>query len=170
MIAKAYGRVLEIGSGTGINFPYYMNVCSVDAIEPNPYMIKRSKFNLNRANVPISIHQQTAENLSFPDHTFDSVICTLVFCTIKDPKTALDNILQVTKPNGTILFLEHVKIAHSWLGKSQDFLNPVWKRIAGGCNLNRDTLNLIKQSPLNIVEMETLYKGLVIKAICTKAR
>lgn len=85
LIDQANGRVLEIGAGTGINFPLYNNVEKVDAIEPNPEMEEKSRVRKNLTEVPITIHAQNAENLLFEDNTFDSVIATLVFCTIPNP-------------------------------------------------------------------------------------
>lgn len=165
LIKKASNRVLEIGSGTGINFPLYDQV-TLDAIEPNNNLMKRSLQRKGQATVPIQVHKQTAETLSFPENTFDSVVSTLVFCTIPEPMKALKKIQYVAKPKATILFLEHVKVEQPFIAKSQDILTPLWKRIAGNCHLNRNTLENIRNSGLVIEDMTTYYQGLLIAVTC----
>ncbi len=162
LLQKATGRVLEIGAGTGVNFPLYQHVEKVDAIEPNPDMIQQANEKKTSSSVPICIHQQSAENLDFPDNTFDSVVATLVFCSIPDPEKALLEIKRVSKPNATVLFFEHVKMEQRGLALAQDILNPTWKRLFGGCHLNRDTLQIIQDSGLQIKNVTSHYKGLFL--------
>jgi ubiquinone/menaquinone biosynthesis C-methylase UbiE len=95
---KAEGRVLEIGSGTGVNFPFYNNATQVDAVEPNAFMAKKSLDRRKLAKIPIHTYLVKAEQLPFPDNTFDSVVGTLVFCTIPEPLKALKEIHRVSKP------------------------------------------------------------------------
>lgn len=166
LIQKANGKVLEIGSGTGINLPYYRNVDRVDAVEPNPFMIKQFNRRRNSASVPIYTHVQSAENLNFQDHTFDTVVSTLVFCTIPDPIKALQEIRRVAKPHSTVLFFEHIKMKQPLLAKMQDALNPMWKKICDGCHLNRDTLKMIQDSGLIVNRVTYYYKGLFIVVEC----
>jgi ubiquinone/menaquinone biosynthesis C-methylase UbiE len=92
----------------------------VTAIEPNPIMQKQSLPRLKDAQVPIQIIEAGAESLPFPDESFDTVISTLVFCTIPDPIKALQEIRRVCKPGGKVLFFEHVRLSHSRLGRLQD--------------------------------------------------
>lgn len=162
LLAKASGKVLELGSGTGINFPLYRDVQSVIAIEPNPYMSDRATENKAHANVPVEIVQAGAEKLPFEDHSFDTVVATLVFCTIPDPKMALQEMKRVCKPNGTILMFEHVKMRTPFLSKLQDWLTPAWKKVCDGCCLNRETEKLIKQNGLSIIDKKEFYSGLFI--------
>ncbi|RHW31187.1 class I SAM-dependent methyltransferase [Neobacillus notoginsengisoli] len=170
LLEKATGRVLEIGSGTGINFPLYKNAEKVDAIEPDPHMIGRSELRLADAEVPIDIHQQSAEKLAFPDHTFDSVVATLVFCTIPDSTKALKEIIRVSKPEGRIMFFEHVKMPQPPLAKMQEILNPAWRKICGGCNLNRETLVDIQNAGIRIDKVDSYYNGLFVTAECTNTK
>lgn len=170
IITEAHGHVLEIGSGTGINFPFYKKASSVEAIEPNRNMIERSMKQKRRATVPIHINKQSAENISFPENTFDSVVSTLVFCTIPNPVKALNNIQRVAKPGATILFLEHVKMKQTLIARTQDLLTPTWQKVADGCHLNRDTLATIKMSDLEIKDVKTFYKGLVIVVKCINSK
>lgn len=166
LIHKASGRVLEIGAGTGINFPLYQNVEHVDAIEPNPTMVEKSKARRKRATVSIQLHGQTAEELDFDDDTFDTVIATLVFCTIPDPMKALKEIQRVCKPGGTVLFFEHVKMKQPFMGQLQELLNPFWKKICDGCHLNRDTLGLVKASEFQVTKVTPYYKELFLTIEC----
>nr|WP_077214844.1 class I SAM-dependent methyltransferase [Bacillus dakarensis] len=166
LIGKAAGRVLEIGAGTGINFPFYQNVERVDAIEPNPLMIEKAKKRLHLADVPVQYHTQSAENLSFPNMTFDSVVATLVLCSIPDPVSALKEIKRVAKPNASILFFEHVKMEQPFLAQLQETLTPAWKKVCDGCHLNRNTLALIREAGFEIQKVESYYKGLFLVIEC----
>jgi len=162
LLLKATGCVLEIGSGTGINFPLYEAAKRVVAIEPSPDMIERSKPKLERAQVPIEVLQAGAEKLPFPDDSFDTVIATLVFCTIPDTEKAIQEMIRVCKHDGEILFFEHVKMDNPFLGALQEWLTPAWKKICDGCCLNRDTLGLLQSHSLTIEKIENYYNGLFI--------
>ena len=162
LLKKATGQVLELGSGTGINFPLYQNVQSVTAIEPNPLMTERAVNNKSQAIVPIDIVQAGAENLPFEDETFDTLVATLVFCTIPDAEKAILEMKRVCKPNGTILMFEHVKMRNPFLSKLQDWLTPAWKKVCDGCCLNRETEKLVSQNGLKIIERKEFYRGLFI--------
>lgn len=162
LIDKAVGQVLEIGSGTGINFPFYEHQQKVIAIEPEPQMWQQSLPRSEHARVPIELVPTGAENLPFADNYFDSVVGTLVLCTIPDPTKALAEIRRVCKPDGIILFFEHVKLEHPVLGGLQDLLTPAWKRICDGCHLNRNTLTFIKDAGFKVTHVEGYVKELFI--------
>ncbi|WP_163539785.1 class I SAM-dependent methyltransferase [Gracilibacillus sp. YIM 98692] len=166
LLNNAVGRVLEIGSGTGANFPYYTNAMQVDAIEPNNQMLEQSLKRQWETKTPIKTYLVQAEKLPFSDNTFDSVVATLVFCTIPDPEKALREIHRVSKPGAEILIFEHVKMRNSLLGKLQDILTPLWKKICDGCHLNRDTLTTLERSPLAIMSIDSYYKGLLVTVKC----
>ncbi|OCA84443.1 methyltransferase type 11 [Bacillus sp. FJAT-27225] len=167
LLQKAEGKVIEIGFGSGINFPLYVTAESVDAIEPNPHMIKRAQSRLEKATVPIRIHKMGAEKLAFPDDSFDTVVATLVFCTIPDPVRAFTEIKRVAKPNARLLIFEHVRMPQPAMAKAQQLLTPVWKRVCDGCHLDRDTLALLKENSVRIEKVQTYYNGLFIAAECT---
>lgn len=162
LVRKAQGRVLEIGFGTGANFRYYENAERVDAIEPNPEMSKQAGKRIRKSKTPIYTYEAAAEKLPFPDDSFDTVVATLVFCTIPDPVKALGEIQRVSKPGARILMFEHVKMDQPLMGKTQKALTPVWKRLCDGCHLNRDTLNLVNRSALETVNVESYYGGLFL--------
>ena len=169
ILSIADGRVLEVGAGTGINFPLYKNADRVDAIEPNQAMIEKSILRKNAAAVPIHIHRQSAEDLEFADKTFDSAVATLVFCTIPNPDKALAEIRRVCKPTAKILFFEHVKMEQPALAFAQEALNPLWKRICDGCQLNRDTLLAIQKSGMKVTNVTPYYKGLFLVMECVNS-
>lgn len=162
LLSKASGKVLEIGSGTGINFPIYRSVESVTAIEPNPHMIKRSLAKKAMSKIPIEIVNIGAEQLPFDNDSFDTVVATLVFCTIPDVEKALLEMKRVCKPEGKILLFEHVKLDNRFLAKLQDWLTPFWKKICDGCCLNRETTYLLKKNGYQMIHMEKFYRGLFI--------
>jgi len=162
LLVKANGCVLEIGSGTGINFPLYKSVKKVVATEPSTYMIERSQEKLKQSPVKIEIVQAGAEKLPFPDNSFDTVVATLVLCTIPNPNQAMIEMLRVCKPGGKLLFFEHVKMDNQFLACLQEVLTPAWKKICDGCCLNRDTLTLIKGNDLLINEIKSYYNGLFL--------
>ncbi|PIC71433.1 SAM-dependent methyltransferase [Sporosarcina sp. P16b] len=162
LIRNAQGNVLEIGSGTGINFPYYRQAKHVTAIEPNPEISRRATRRGRNAHVPITLYEASAESLPFADHTFDTVISTLVFCTIPNPLRALKEIQRISKPDATLLFFEHVKLEQPGFAKVQDLVNPLWEKVCDGCQLNRNTLSLIIDSGICVEEIESLYGGLFL--------
>jgi ubiquinone/menaquinone biosynthesis C-methylase UbiE len=163
---KAEGQVLEIGSGTGANFPLYTEADMVHAIEPDSAMRKKSLIRAKRANVPIKTYEAKAEGLPFPEDMFDTVVATLVFCTIPQPEKALQEIRRVSKPGASVLFFEHVRSDNGKAGRLQDALTPLWQKVAGGCQLNRDTLRTIQQSGLTVVRATPSYKGLFLEIEC----
>lgn len=164
LLQEANGRVLELGSGTGINFPFYDKV-EVTAIEPSADMIKRSGQRKDAAMVPIEIFQAGAEQLPFADNTFDTVVATLVYCTIPDVEKAFDEMKRVCKPDGQILMFEHIKMRQPFLSQLQERLTPYWKRICDGCCLDRDTVGYVKKKGLSIIQLKEFYKGLFVTMI-----
>lgn len=170
LLQDIQGRVLEIGSGTGFNFSFYKQAQKVIAIEPEPLMRDKSLPRAKRANVPLEVVLASAEELPFPDDSFDAVVGTLVLCTIPNPTKALQEISRVCKPDGSVLFFEHVRLNHPVLGRLQDLLTPVWKHLCDGCHLNRNTLELVKQAGFQVINVERYYKKLflVIKTLNKK--
>ncbi|WML48285.1 class I SAM-dependent methyltransferase [Neobacillus sp. PS3-34] len=162
LLNNATGNVLEIGSGTGINFPLYSVAAKVTAIEPSEHMIDRSRDKQSVAKVPIEVVHGGAEKLPFSDNQFDTVVATLVFCTIPNVDLAMEEMKRVCKPGGRILLFEHVKMENPFLSKLQDVLTPFWKKICDGCRLNRDTISLLHEHGLKITSLQTFYRGLFI--------
>nr|TXF83996.1 class I SAM-dependent methyltransferase [Alkalicoccus halolimnae] len=164
LLRPAYGKVLEIGSGTGLNFPYYPEaVVHVTALEPQRKLREKSLSRSLRSKTAIEVIEGEAEKLPFADNSFDTVVNTLVFCTIPDPEKALSEILRVAKPGATVLFYEHVRPPQKKLAVLFDKVTPAWKAVADGCHLNRDTEALIRRSGLKIIKKETAVKRLFVQ-------
>ena len=144
------GKVLEIGVGTGANFPYYPPAAEVVGIEPDPFMLRRAEVRLARSGRPnITLQSGSAERLLFADQSFDHVVSTLVLCTVADPLQALAEIRRVLKSGGALHIIEHVR-AEGWLGHAQDLLRPAWQFVGAGCVLNRRTAELIQAAGFRI--------------------
>jgi ubiquinone/menaquinone biosynthesis C-methylase UbiE len=147
-IALATGRVLEIGIGTGANLPFYsQKVSEIIGIEPELAMLKKAELMVKQApsNALVKLAVGDAHHLEFADNSFDTVIMCLVLCTIPDPLQSLKEAHRVLKADGQLLFLEHVRAPSSWVARCQDVVNPAWKHLACGCQLNRDTETTITQ-------------------------
>ncbi|MGE7274838.1 class I SAM-dependent methyltransferase [Brevibacillus panacihumi] len=123
LLENATGAVLEIGAGTGLNFPYYQHVDKVVAIEPNQTMRERAQQRLAFSNFPIELLEGDAQQLPYPDNTFDTIVGTLVFCTIPNPDIALREMKRVCKPDGKLLLFEHVRLSHTVFGRIQDYFS-----------------------------------------------
>ena len=155
------GSVLDLGAGTGAMFPYLDSGENVElyGIEPDPHMRRQAKEKAAELDLDIDIRSAGAENLPFDDGTFDVVIASMVFCTIPDVDTALDEVARVLKPGGEFRFLEHVH-SDGGLGKIQNLATPVWRKLAGGCHLNRETSSAFSDhSSLEIAELDRLDMG-----------
>ena len=132
LLAGARGAVLEIGGGTGANLAHYWDVDRVTFAEPDPFMRNRIGPKLEDARVPVEVSAAGAEALPFPDGSFDTVVSTLVLCTVPDQEAALDEVRRVLRPGGRLLFIEHVRAAEP-MARWQDRLEPLWRRLLGGC-------------------------------------
>ena len=168
LIKKAYGNVLEVGSGTGVSFNSYKNVNSVYAIEPDDVMRLKSVEKKANCSTNINIVSASGENLPFENDLFDVILSALVFCTIVNPEAALQEVSRVCKPGGKVLFFEHVRVNNPIIKFVQNLLNPVWKKMCGGCNLNRDTLKLIEETELKITKVRTYLFNIFTTIECTK--
>ncbi len=153
VVQKASGKVLEIGAGTGLNFKFFENAKCVFAIEPDPYMLKRAVPRMEKSIVLLQAH---AERLPFPDNSFDTVVSTLTFCTIGDPLQAAKEIHRVLKPDGSFYFAEHPVSDRHFLAQAEKFVTPVWKKLAGGCHLDRDIISYFKAGGLDVSEFVRL--------------
>ena len=148
------GKVLEIGAGTGLNFPYYRNDAEVIASEPDPYMRQRAQRRLAESRKRIDLREATAEELPFESDSFDSVVGTLVMCSVPHPQRALAEIRRVLKPGGEYRFYEHVRYENAFGAFWQDAVSPVWRWFAAGCHPNRNTVQAIKDAGFSITQLE----------------
>ena len=136
LLAGARGRVLEIGAGTGLNLDHYgPDVTELVLTEPEEPMARRLRAKATKGEVV----EAGADALPFPDDSFDTVVSTLVLCTVPDQERAIAEIRRVLKPDGRLLFLEHVRSHDAKTAKWQDRLMRPWRFIGHGCHCNRDT-------------------------------
>jgi ubiquinone/menaquinone biosynthesis C-methylase UbiE len=156
LLAGARGAVLEIGGGTGANLAHYHDVDRVTIAEPDPFMRDRIGPKLEDARVPVEVSAAGAEALPFPDGSFDTVVSTLVLCTVPDQEDALDEVRRVLRLGGRLLFIEHVRATGS-AARWQDRLEPLWRRLLGGCHPNRDTVAAIEEAGFEIETFESFY-------------
>jgi ubiquinone/menaquinone biosynthesis C-methylase UbiE len=150
-------RVLEIGVGTGKNLSLYHSEQHVDAIDFSPRMLARAR----RKPVPPNVRllEMDAQDLQYPDRTFDTVVSTCVFCSVPDPVRGLREIRRVLRPDGLAVFLEHVRPGNRWLGAIFDRLDPLVART--GPHINRRTLANIRAAGLDIQHDENLVSDIV---------
>lgn len=162
LIGHASGIVLEVGAGNGLNFSYYLpeRCTRVDAIEPDPAMLRYARSRLKQARVPITLTSASIEALPFADQTFDSVVITLVLCSVADPLQGLREIQRVLKPGGTLLLVEHVRSDSKATARIQDWLVPLTTRCFGNCHWNRDTVRILKDADFHLVRYDRLGGGL----------
>jgi ubiquinone/menaquinone biosynthesis C-methylase UbiE len=168
LLLHAKGEILEIGSGTGINFPLYREGGNVTALEPNLHMIKRAETRKKQASVPIRIVEGIAEKLPFANNHFDTIVVTLVLCSVDDPQLALEEMKRILKPDGKVLFLEHVEMEQPVYSSFQKILTPIWKHICDGCHLNRRTEKLIIDSGFKVISKQSHLSGFAISLIAQK--
>jgi ubiquinone/menaquinone biosynthesis C-methylase UbiE len=160
MLAAATGRVLEIGPGAGTGFVNYTEAAGeVVGLEYSAGMLEKARAELEhlaaagRLRTKVTLVQGSATELDFEDGSFDTVISFLVFCSVPDPETAAREIRRVLKPDGRFLFFEHVLATDPRLARWQVRLNPLWNRVACGCNLNRDTRSLFERTGFRFDEI-----------------
>jgi ubiquinone/menaquinone biosynthesis C-methylase UbiE len=154
LLSSLEGNILEIGAGTGVNFPRYSLKANVVAIEPDSFMANLAKAKLEEENFQanISIQECTIDAFTAKENSFDAIVCTLVLCTIPKPKEALQKLKTLLKPNGQLLVLEHIRPKAYWKAKLYDVATPVWKCCAQGCHLNRPTDEWIKTAGFQPIE------------------
>jgi len=155
LLGSATGRVLEIGAGTGANLPFYRDgVETLTVAEPEAPMARRLARRIREQPRGVELVQAPAEELPFADAQFDTVVSTLVLCTVNDQARALRELRRVLKPGGRLLFIEHVRSEEPRLASWQDRLNGLNRIVAHGCNCNRSTLDTIRAAGFTITSLE----------------
>ena len=159
ILKHAKGTVLDIGMGSGTNLPLLSNsnVKHIIGLEPSERLREKALSTAEKNNLCIETIPYGAEDIPLEKHSIDSAILTFTMCTIPDIDTALKEINRVLKPGGQLLFCEHGRAPEKNIQKWQNRLNPTWKKIAGGCNLNRNIPELINQTGLNIKMLDQGY-------------
>jgi len=159
-VPRASGRVLEVGIGSGLNLPFYRpTVETLCGLDPSVDLWRLATARVARTPFPVEFVGASAERLPIADASFDAVVTTFTLCTIPDPPAALGEISRVLKPDGRLLFVEHGRAPDARVCGWQDRLTPLWRRLAGGCHLNRKIDELIVSAGFSIVEMDARYSA-----------
>ena len=158
VIPAAEGRVLEIGVGSGLNLPFYSrNVERLVGLDPSPKLLSMVRRNLKRNASPVELIEGSAEAIPLKTNSVDTVVTTWTLCSIPDADRALREMHRVLRPGGHLLFVEHGRAPEPNVRWWQDRLTPVWKRIGGGCHLNRAIQMLIEDAGFQFDRLETGY-------------
>ena len=159
VVPLAKGRVLEVGIGTGLNMPHYdrAKVTKIVGLDPALQMHRLALKRIARAGLDVELIGLSAERIPFEDASFDSVLVTYALCTIPDPIAALREMRRVLKPGGGLIFCEHGRSPDEGVGRWQNRLTPHWKKIAGGCHLNRDIPALLIEAGFECKDIQSMY-------------
>ena len=149
-------RVLEVGVGTGLNFPYYPPGAQVTAVDLSPKMLERARRRAARDGVAVDLREADAQALPFPDASFETVIATCVLCSIPDPVLGLHEIRRALVPGGQLLTLDHVLSHKPVLGGLMRLVNPIVVRIMGA-NIDRETVDNVRGADFRDVQVEPLW-------------
>jgi SAM-dependent methyltransferase len=156
LLQHARGRTVELGSGTGLNLPHYPDdLVELILTEPEAPMRARLERKLGCSGRPARVLCAAAERLPFDDDSVDTVVSTLVLCTVDAPDVALREVARVLRPDGQLLFVEHVRSESARLASWQDRLARPWQRFAEGCRCNRATVELINAGELEVDQLRT---------------
>ncbi|HLG83457.1 MAG TPA: class I SAM-dependent methyltransferase [Bradyrhizobium sp.] len=155
IVGAAEGRVLEIGAGSGLNFPFYgAAVGSVIGLEPSAELLRMARQRARLAAVPISLLDASAEAIPLDAGSVDTVVTTWTLCTVPNASLALTEMRRVLRPGGALLFIEHGRAPETGVARWQDRLDPLWSRLAGGCHLNRKMDDLVTAAGFRIEALQ----------------
>ncbi len=150
VVGAAEGRVLEIGSGSGLNLPFYRrDVREILALEPDPALLAMAR-RVPHTEIPVNFMEASAEAIPLDDNSIDTVVTTWTLCTIPGAAAALTEMRRVLRPQGKLLFVEHGLSPDRGVRWWQDRLTPIWGRISGGCHLNRPIRSIIENGGFRI--------------------
>ena len=168
-VSYVYGKVLEVGVGTGKNLPYYAKNIDLTAIDFSPGMLEIARNKKPEVDLKAyKLYEMDVQDLKFEDNTFDTVISTFVFCTVPDPIVGLKEVYRVLKPEGKVIFLEHMKSNYFVLNIFLYLMNSVSKRVLG-TSMIRETQKNIEQTGFSIVSVEHKLFDIIRLIIATKS-
>jgi SAM-dependent methyltransferase len=168
LVADARGEVVEVGGGTGRNLPFYRDVERVVVLEPDASMRARLVQKVAAAAVPVEVHDAALEESGLPDGFADTVVTSLVLCTVESPAAAIGEIRRLLKPDGRLLFLEHVRLP-GLSGRLQSAATPLWARTAGaGCRLDRNILDDIRAAGFAVTDCHR--SGVFVQGIAVPSK
>jgi len=158
LVPLASGVVLEVGVGSGLNIPIYgPAVQKLYALDPSPELLRMAGPRAKQASFPVELLQQSAEAIPLADESVDTVVTTWTLCSIPDAARALREMRRVLRRDGRLIFIEHGRSADPGVVRWQDRLTPWWRRISGGCHLNRPIDRILAQGGFEVSEMEKGY-------------
>ena len=159
VVPLAKGKILDIGIGSGLNIPFYdlSRIDKIYGLDPSSELIKIAKKMAVKKNISIEFLLCGAEDIPLPNNSIDTVLITYSMCTIPEVLKANYEMFRVLKPDGRLIFCEHGLAPDKSVAKWQKRINPVWGKIAGGCNLDRDIPDLISSSGFKILSIEEMY-------------
>ena len=159
VIPQASGRVLEIGIGSGLNLDFYdiSRISEIFAVEPDSVLLEKAKIKAKLNNISLNIKRLSAESLPFDNASFDTVVSTYTMCSISELNSVMVEIKRVLKNDGSFIFSEHGKAPDDNIHKWQKRLNPIQKRIGGGCCLDKDIPKIIINSNFKLQKINSMY-------------
>jgi len=158
VVQDAHGRVLEIGVGSGLNLPLYgEKVRQVTGLDPSPRLLSMARRVQAGSRVPFELIEASAEAIPLANESIDTVVSTWTLCSIPDALAALREMRRVLRPAGELRFIEHGRAPEATVRLWQDRLTPAWKRLAGGCHLNRPIRELLEDAGFRVERMDTGY-------------
>jgi len=159
IVPLASGRVLELGIGMGLNLALYDagKVESVTGVDPSAELRALAQAAPRDPRLSVNVEEGTAEALPFDDGRFDCVVCTFTLCSVHTPSAALAEARRVLKPGGRFLFCEHGLAPDADVAKWQRRVEPIWKRIAGGCHLTRPITSAIAAAGFTLTRQDSMY-------------
>jgi SAM-dependent methyltransferase len=159
VVPLAEGRVLEIGIGTGLNLPHYdtTRVTKLWGLDPSPEMRKLTEKAAESVPLDVELIGLPGDEIPLESASVDTVVITYTLCTIPETEPALRQMARVLRPGGTLIFCEHGAAPDERVRRWQDRMNPLWRRLGGGCQLNRPIPDLIEGGGFRIEEMDTMY-------------
>lgn len=159
IVPLASGNVLEIGAGSGLNFKYYNadNINHLFALDPSEEMWSIAIKQIENNELQPKFIKGVAEEMPIENNDIDSIIVTYTLCTISDIHSSFSEMRRVLKPGGRLIFCEHGIAPDKSVRRWQNILNPIWKKLGGGCNLNRNIPQMIKNGGFKIEKLETMY-------------
>ena len=164
LAVEARGRVLEIAAGTGAQFRWYGPGVDVTALEPDHAMLSRARRRAARAAARVAVVEGRAEELPFPDGSFDAAVSAFALCTVADPAAALTELRRVLVPGGSLLMLEHVHLRWEPGRALQSRAAPAWAAFAGGCRLDRDTVRSAREAGFDLRRRQQHVAGWIVEA------
>ena len=159
LVGDLEGEILEVGVGNGLNLAHYPPGAHVTATDSSRHMIGKAGRRAQAAAARVTLQIADVQRLPFDDESFDHAVAGLVFCSVEDPVRGLRELGRVTRPGGTIRLLEHVRAEGVWLRRAQSGITPVWRRLADGCRLDRDTVVAARTAGLDLESAAVVRNG-----------